>query len=83
LIFFVYRFWDGLKRYRIVRASLEGITAASSGMVVAAAVVLFLPLEHNVVNPAIVVATFAILQFTKVPAPLLIIGGIVLGALIP
>ena len=82
LIFFVYRFWNALKRYRIVRASLEGITAASSGMVVAAAVDLFKPLEVNILNPSIVVATFAILMFTRLPAPLLIVAGLVLGALI-
>ena len=82
LIFFVYRFWNALKRYRIVRASLEGITAASSGMVIAAAVDLFKPLEVNILNPSIVVATFAILMFTRLPAPLLIVGGLVLGALI-
>lgn len=82
LIFFVYRFWDALKRYRIVRASLEGITAASSGMVVAAAVELFMPLPMNILNPSVVIATFAILQFTRLPAPFLIIGGLVLGALI-
>uniref|UniRef100_UPI004047C13F chromate transporter n=1 Tax=Roseivirga sp. TaxID=1964215 RepID=UPI004047C13F len=29
LIFFVIRFWEDLKRYRVVRASLEGIDAAS------------------------------------------------------
>ena len=82
LIFFVYRFWNALKRYRIVRASLEGITAASSGMVVAAAVELFMPLQINLLNPSVVIATFAILQFTKIPAPFLIVGGLVLGALI-
>ena len=82
LIFFVYRFWNSLKRYRIVRASLEGITAASSGMVVAAAVDLFKPLEVNILNPSIVVATFAILLFTRIPAPVLIVGGLILGALI-
>jgi chromate transporter len=80
LIFFVYRFWDGLKRYRIVRASLEGITAASSGMVIAAALLLFSPLELNWYNPTIVIGTFALLQFTKLPPPFIILGGLVLGA---
>ena len=28
LIFFVVRFWDSLKKFRVVRASLEGIAAA-------------------------------------------------------
>lgn len=79
LIFFVIRFWEGLKRYRIVRASLEGITAASSGMVAAAALLLFIPLPHVWYNPTIVIGTFAILQFTKIPAPFIILGGLLLG----
>ena len=79
LIFFVYRFWEGLKRYRIVRASLEGITAASSGMVVAAAILLFTPLPMNWYNPTIVIGTFAILQFTKLRPPFVILGGLLLG----
>ena len=79
LIFFVYRFWEGLKRYRIIRASLEGITAASSGMVMAAALLLFSPLPMNWYNPTIVIGTFALLQFTKLPPPFIILGGLVLG----
>ncbi len=62
-----------------MRASLEGITAASSGMVVAAALLLFNPLETNWYNPTIVVVTFALLQFTKIPSPFIILGGLLLG----
>ena len=36
LIFFVIRFWEQLKRYRLVKASFEGINAVSAGMVIAA-----------------------------------------------
>ena len=79
LIFFVYRFWTGLKRYRIIRASLEGITAASSGMVAAAALLLFIPLPLNWYNPTIVIGTFALLRFTRIPAPFIIISGLLLG----
>ena len=79
LIFFVYRFWEGLKRYRIVRASLEGITAASSGMVLAAAILLFAPLPMYWYNPTIVIGTFALLQFTKWQPPFIILGGLLLG----
>jgi len=82
LIFFVIRFWENLKRYRIVRASLEGITAASSGMVVAAAIILFQPLELNVMNPLLIITTFILLQFTKIKAPFIIITGILLGIII-
>ena len=81
LIFFVIRFWENLKRYRIVRASLEGITAASSGMVIAAAIILFQPLELNIMNPLLIITTFILLQFTKIKAPFLILGAILLGVI--
>lgn len=82
LIFFVIRFWDGLKKYRAVRASLEGITAASSGLVMASAVILFQPLANTFLNFAIPIATFALLTFTKIPSPFIILGGLILGFII-
>ncbi|MER2997322.1 chromate efflux transporter [Pontibacter populi] len=79
LIFFVIRFWEELKKYRVVRASLEGISAVSSGMVVAAAIMLYHPIDNTLLNFGIVVATFALLMFTKIPAPVLIVTGLLLG----
>lgn len=81
LIFFVIRFWEELKKYRIVKASLEGINAASSGLVIAAAFLLFQPIENNanVVNISVLVLTFIVLMFTKIPAPFIIIGGLIAG----
>jgi chromate transporter len=81
LIFFVIRFWEQLKKYRMVKASLEGINAASSGLVIAAAFLLFQPLENdaNVINITILIGTFILLMFTKTPAPLIIIGGLIAG----
>jgi chromate transporter len=82
LIFFVIRFWDSLKKYRAVRASLEGITAASAGMVAASAIILFQPLENTAMNFGFTVGTFALLSFTRIPAPLIIVGGLFLGLLL-
>jgi len=82
LIFFVVRFWEGLKKYRIVKASLEGINAASSGMVAAAAILMFLPLETSILNVALTISTFCLLQFTRIPAPLIIVGGLAAGFLV-
>lgn len=79
MIFFIIRFWKELKKYRIVKASLEGILAASAGMVIAAGVLLFEPIEHSLVNYLIVIGSFLILMFTRIPAPLLIIAGILAG----
>ena len=79
LIFFVSRFWDQLKKYRPVKASLEGINAASAGMVVAAAFLLYQPLEQNLLNILVIIITFLVLQFTKMPRPIIILIGFALG----
>lgn len=82
LIFFVIRFWSALKKYRGVRASLEGITAASAGLVAAAAIILFQPLENSVSNFGFTIGTFCLLAFTKMPAPIIIVLGLLLGLLV-
>ncbi|HEX7016716.1 MAG TPA: chromate efflux transporter [Cyclobacteriaceae bacterium] len=82
LIFFVIRFWEGLKSYRVVRASLEGITAASAGLVAAAAVIMFEPLENSATNIAFTAGTFLLLAFTRIPSPVIIAIGLTLGFLL-
>lgn len=82
LIFFVYRFWDQLKRYRPVRASLEGINAVSTGLTAASAIVLFEPMAPHWPFVAVVLGTILLLEFTKIPPYLLILGGLGLGLLL-
>lgn len=82
LIFFVIRFWEELKKYRIVKASLEGITAVSAGMVIAAAFLLFMPMDRTVINFILMFGTVATMKFTKVPTPLIIVGGLIFGLII-
>lgn len=82
LIFFVIRFWESLKQFRAVRASLEGITAASAGLVAASAVILFQPLQNTFLNFSVTIATFCLLQFTKTPSTVIILGGLILGLLL-
>lgn len=79
LIFFLIRFWESLKKYRAVRASLEGITAASAGLVAAAAVFLFQPLENTFLNYAFTIGTFGLLTFTRIPSGVVILIGLLLG----
>jgi chromate transporter len=82
LIFFVIRIWDSLKKYRAIRASLEGITAASAGLVAAAAVILFKPLPNTPMNFMVTIGTFGVLTFTKIPAPVIILLGIAIGVIV-
>ena len=79
LIFFVIRIWASLKKYRYIKASLEGVNAASSGMVAAAAILLFQPLPSTLEIYIITFATFCLLAFTKIPTPVLILIGLVAG----
>lgn len=79
LIFFVIRFWDQLKKYRPVRAALEGVNAVSCGMLIAAAYLLFEPLDANLFNILAILITYLLLQFTKLSSPLIILIGILAG----
>jgi len=81
MIFFVIRFWDQLKLYRPVRAALEGINAVSCGMLIAAAYLLFEPLEANFIHIFFILSTYSLLQFTKISSPVIVTGGIFLGIL--
>ncbi len=78
-IFFAYPFWEQLKKYRPVKASLEGINAASAGLVIAAVFLLWEPMANTSLNIGVTVVTFLLLQFTHISAPLIVLGGILAG----
>ena len=82
LIFFVYRFWEQLKRYRVVRASLEGVNAASTGLTAAAALALFQPMAVHWPSVLIVLITMGLLLYTKLPPYVLILGGLLAGVIL-
>ncbi|GAB3989367.1 chromate transporter [Spirosoma daeguense] len=82
LIFFVYRFWEQLKRYRVVRASLGGINAASTGLTAAAAIALFEPMAPYWPSVSVVILTIVLLIYTKIPPYVLILGGLLVGFII-
>jgi chromate transporter len=98
LIFFVIRFWDRLRQYRVVQASLEGINAVSAGLVCAATFLLYHPLPDRMLdlpgnwhlgpyygvplNPLLVGLTFLLLLWERVPSVVLIIVALLAGALI-
>lgn len=85
LIFFLVDFWDELKKFSIVKNSLNGITAVSVGLISSAAISLIIYLAENQIGSAlwidfgISIATFLLLSFTKIPAPVLILVGLGAG----
>jgi chromate transporter len=78
-IFFAYPFWDQLKKYRGIRASLEGIHAASCGLTISAAISLFQPMMNHWQPLFTVICTILVLTFTKTPSYVIILVGLLLG----
>jgi len=79
LIFFVIRFWNELKKYRGIRASLEGINAASTGLTAAAALSLYRPMASDLVADLTIILTLILLQTRLVPTYIIIFMGLFLG----
>jgi chromate transporter len=82
LIFFMIRIWESLKKFRPIRASLEGINAANAGLVIAAAILLFQPLENTFLNFGFTIGTFCLTAFTKIPTWTIILIGLLCGVII-
>lgn len=83
LIFFVYKFWEQLKQYRVIRASLEGINAASTGLTISAGISLLGPMSSNPLSISIIAITFLLLLSEKIKPYMVISLGLLLGYFMP
>lgn len=84
LVLFFYPIWHNLKKYAVIYRSIEGINAVVMGVLVASLFFILLdvvgPIGSISLGPLTVfLATVAVLQFTKIPAPLIVGGCILLG----
>ncbi|MGC5209573.1 hypothetical protein, partial [Escherichia coli] len=80
-----------LKKYAVIYRSLEGINAAVVGIMAGATAYLlkdnmWLPLSDGSWLPlwdmGVIIGTFLLLQSNKIPAPLIVGGCMILGALV-
>lgn len=86
LLFFLFPVYHNLRQHVIIFRALEGINAAVVGMIWASGLVLFLTLSQQQFewsNLVVVLITFSLLQFTKIPAPLIVLGWLLLGFTMP
>ncbi|MDQ0639238.1 chromate transporter [Pedobacter sp. W3I1] len=81
LVLFIVPFWDDLKKISRIRHSLSGINAVSVGFIIAAFVLLLIPMGFNWVFLGIMIATFLLLNFTRVSPPVIVLAGILIGYL--
>ncbi|PWS28909.1 chromate transporter [Pedobacter yonginense] len=81
LVLFIVPFWDDLKKISRIRHSLSGINAVSVGFIIAAFVLLLIPMGFNWLFLGIMLATFLLLNFTKISPPVIVLIGIFIGYL--
>ena len=81
LLLFLFPLYQNLKNYVVIFRSIEGINAAIVGIVWASGIVLFQETAMHIELATIIVAglNFSILYFTKIPAPFVVLGCLLLG----
>jgi chromate transporter len=85
LVLFFYPIWHNLRKYAVIYRSLEGINAAVVGLMIASAIYVsrdIIVLDFNAVsyiNIFVIISTFCMLQFTKLPAPFIPVVCLLLG----
>jgi chromate transporter len=87
LVLFFFPVWHNIKKYAVVFRSLEGINAAVVGIMLGATLFLFKSVSLDVrngtflpfVNVIVIIGTFALLNFTKIRPPLIVLTCLILG----
>lgn len=85
---FFYPVWSNLKKYAVVYRSLEGINAVVVGIMTASTFYLLRDLNISgdnlpgFMNIVVMVGTFLILTFTKLPSPIVVLICLLLGAFV-
>lgn len=92
LVLFFFPVWQNLKKYAVIYRSLEGINAAVVGIMSGATAYLikdniFFPVFEGQFSTAfwdifIVIITFVLLRNNRIPAPFIVLGCLLLGALL-
>lgn len=79
LLFFFFPIYQNLKHHVVIFRALEGINAAIVGIIWASGFVLFQSMPFEWSNLIVVIITFCLLYFTRIPAPLIVVGWLLLG----
>lgn len=85
LVLFFFPIWNNLKKYAAVYRSLEGINAVVVGIMIASTfyilkdISLIAPTQVSVMNVAVIVGTFLLLNFTRLASPLIVLACLALG----
>jgi chromate transporter len=85
LVLFFFPIWNNLKKYAAVYRSLEGINAAVVGIMIASTLYIMRDISLveakmiSLINLVVIVATFLLIRFTKLPSPVIVAACLLLG----
>ena len=85
LVLFFFPVWQNLKKFVVVYRSLEGINAAVVGIMIAATLYLLKDVSImsfstiSFINIAVILGTFLVLQYSKIPAPFIVLACLLFG----
>jgi chromate transporter len=85
LVLFFYPIWNYLKKFPVVYRSLEGINAVVVGIMAASSLYLLKDISidnlhtQSILNVVIIIGTFCLIQFTKLPSPVIVALCLLLG----
>ena len=85
LVLFFYPIWNNLKKYAAVYRSLEGINAAVVGIMFASTFFIMKDISLieaktiSAINLSVIIGTFLLLSYTRIPAPLIVAACLFLG----
>lgn len=82
LIYFIYPVWENLKKIKGIKISLKGINAVAGGLITVSAIILMQKSGFHIENILVTMATILALLTKKIPAPLLVVGVLILGFVI-
>jgi chromate transporter len=85
LVLFFFPIWNNLKKYAAVYRSLEGINAAVVGIMIASTFYIMKDISLieaktiSAINLVVIIGTFLLLSYTKLPAPVIVAACLLLG----
>ena len=88
LVLFFFPVWQKLKKFVVVFRSLEGINAAVVGIMIAATLYLMKDISIisfttlSLLNIGVIGGTFLVLQFSKIPPPIIVLFCLLFGFII-
>ncbi|HKO79411.1 MAG TPA: chromate transporter [Chitinophagaceae bacterium] len=85
LVLFFFPIWNNLKKYAAVYRSLEGINAAVVGILIASTFYIMKDISLieaktiSALNIGVILSTFLLLSYTRMPAPVIVAACLLLG----